>query len=78
MEALSILSQKQAMKAEMQVLFDKYTQDLVDPPNDCQPVGCPWVFFVKYSPDGTVECLKERLVAKGYTRQMGLIILNQW
>nr|GEU80860.1 putative ribonuclease H-like domain-containing protein [Tanacetum cinerariifolium] len=33
-----------------------------------KPVGCRWIFTIKYKPDGTVERYKARLVSKGYTQ----------
>ncbi|CAL2259305.1 unnamed protein product [Prunus armeniaca] len=33
-----------------------------------KPIGCRWVFIVKYNVDGTVERYKARLVAKGFTQ----------
>ncbi|RVW27824.1 Retrovirus-related Pol polyprotein from transposon RE2 [Vitis vinifera] len=36
------------------------------------PVGCKWVFTVKYNPDGKVERYKARLVAKGFTQTFGI------
>ena len=39
------------------------------------PIGCKWVYKVKFNPDGSVERYKARLVAKGYT-QRGLDFLE--
>ena len=35
-------------------------------------MGCHWVYTVKVSPDGQVDRLKARFVAKGYTQKYGL------
>ncbi|CAL8157410.1 unnamed protein product [Prunus armeniaca] len=37
-----------------------------------KPVGCRWVFIVKYNADGTVERYKARLVAKRFTQTYGV------
>nr|GFA67783.1 putative reverse transcriptase, RNA-dependent DNA polymerase [Tanacetum cinerariifolium] len=37
-----------------------------------KPVGCRWIFTVKYKPDGTVERYKAWLVAKGHTQTYGI------
>ena len=37
-------------------------------PRGKKPVGCKWVFIVKYKVDGTVERYKARLVVKGFTQ----------
>lgn len=40
----------------------------MDLPKGKKPVGCKWVFTVKYKADGTLKRYKTRLVAKGYTQ----------
>ena len=42
------------------------TWDLVDPPQHCKPIGCKWVYKVKYNTDSLVNRYKARLVAKGF------------
>ena len=34
-------------------------------------VGCRWVYRVKVRLDGLVDCLKARLVVKGYAQKYG-------
>ncbi|XP_061374023.1 uncharacterized mitochondrial protein AtMg00820-like [Gastrolobium bilobum] len=48
------------------------TWDLVPAPPEKSIVGCRWVFTVKVGPDGHVDCLTARLVAKGFTQIFGL------
>ncbi|RVW63837.1 Retrovirus-related Pol polyprotein from transposon RE1 [Vitis vinifera] len=37
-----------------------------------KPVGCRWIYIVKYKADGSIERFKARLVAKGYTQTYGI------
>ena len=37
-----------------------------------RPVGCKYVFKIKYKPDGTIEKYKVRLVAQGFLQQEGI------
>ena len=35
-------------------------------------MGCRWIYKVKYKPDGSVDKIKARLVAQGYTQTVGV------
>ena len=61
-----------AMEEEMHALAENETWDLVDAPTGEKPIGCRWVYKVKYNTDGFVNRYKARLVAKGYAQQQGV------
>ena len=63
---------KAAMDDEMNALIRNGTWKIVILPKDKKPVGCKWVFTIKYNSDGLVERYKARLVAKGYTQEYGI------
>ncbi|RVW26227.1 Retrovirus-related Pol polyprotein from transposon RE2 [Vitis vinifera] len=63
-EALSHPGWRQAMVDEMVVLHSNGTWDLVSLPPGKPTVGCHWIYTVKVGPDGQVNRLKARLVAK--------------
>ena len=44
-------------------------RDLVDVPKGIKPIGCMWVYKIKYNTDDSVNRYKARLVAKGYAHQ---------
>ncbi|KOM38441.1 hypothetical protein LR48_Vigan03g182300 [Vigna angularis] len=48
------------------------TWELVPLPLGKKTVGCRWVFAIKVGPNGDIDRLKVRLVAKGYTQVYGL------
>ena len=45
----------QAMKEEYDTLMKNNTWTLVSLPPGRQPIGCKWVFRVKYHPDGSIN-----------------------
>ncbi|PNX92270.1 retrovirus-related Pol polyprotein from transposon TNT 1-94 [Trifolium pratense] len=60
-----------AMDEELRALHDNGTWSLQHLPPNKNPVGCKWVYKIKFNPDGTIERYKARLVAKGYSQIEG-------
>ena len=57
------------MNKEISALQENQTWEVVSLPANKKPIGCKWVYKVKYKADGTIERYKARLVAKGYTQK---------
>ncbi|KAM1818379.1 hypothetical protein ACFX11_000180 [Malus domestica] len=71
-EAMSDIDSKrwqEAMKSEMDSMYQNQVWTLVDPPEGIVPFGNKWVFKRKIGVDGNVETYKARLVAKGYRQK---------
>ncbi|XP_068497934.1 uncharacterized protein [Phaseolus vulgaris] len=64
------------MADELATLSTNNTWTLVPLPSGKKSVGCRWVYKVKHKLDDTIDCYKERLVAKGYTQLEGLDFLD--
>jgi Reverse transcriptase (RNA-dependent DNA polymerase) len=62
----------QAMEEELNALYKNETWTLVKLPEGKKPVGCKWVFTIKFDAQGNVERYKARLVAKGFTQTYGI------
>lgn len=60
------------MKEELSALHKNETWTLVKLPEGKRPVGCKWVFTIKFNVQGNVERYKARLVAKGFTQTYGI------
>ena len=52
--------------------MENQTWSLVEPPKECNVIGCKWVFRVKYDGNGNVKCFKSRLVAQGFSQRHGV------
>ena len=71
-EALADPRWKAAMNEEMKSLQKNETWELVECPPRKKPVGCRWIYTVKYKANGSIERFKARLVAKEYTQTYGI------
>ncbi|WJZ93061.1 hypothetical protein VitviT2T_012024 [Vitis vinifera] len=63
---------KAAVDEEVRALEKNGTWEITDLPRGKKPVGCKWIFTVKYKADGNVDRYKARLVAKGFTQSYGI------
>ncbi|XP_074271111.1 uncharacterized protein LOC141595037 [Silene latifolia] len=63
---------REAMSKEIEALEKNKTWKVVTLPNGKKPIGCKWVYKIKYKADGTVERYKARLVAQGFTQVEGV------
>ena len=60
------------MKEEFDALSKNHTWDLVTLPPGKSVVGCKWIYKIKTRSDGSIECYKARLIAKGFTQEYGI------
>jgi len=67
----------QAMLDELNALQNSGTWELISLPSGKFVVGCKWVFAIKVGRDGTIDRLKDRLVAKVLVWTIVILFL-QW
>jgi hypothetical protein len=63
---------EKAMEVEHESLMKIKTWDLTSLPSGKKPIGCKWVYKVKYKADGTLKKYKARLVAKLFSQREGI------
>ena len=56
----------EAMKSEIESIYENKVWTLVDLPDDRQAIDNKWIFKKKTDPDGNITVYKARLVAKGF------------
>ncbi|KAK0577899.1 hypothetical protein LWI29_001989 [Acer saccharum] len=71
-EALEKSEWRVTIQEEMNALKKNGTWELSNLPEGKRPVGCKWIFTIKYNPDGSVSRYKARLVVKGFTQTYGI------
>ena len=62
----------QAMKSEMESMYENQVWKLVIPLEGVKPIECKCIFKRKTDADGNVTIHKARLVAKGFRRVQGV------
>lgn len=63
---------RKAMIEEIKALEQNETWEVFNPSQGKKPIGCRWVYKIKYNVGGEVEHYKAMLVAKGYTQLEGI------
>ena len=62
----------EAMKSEIESMYENRAWTLVDLPDDRQAIENKWIFKNKIDADGNVTIYKARLVAKGFRQVQGV------
>ncbi|GJV65846.1 ribonuclease H-like domain-containing protein [Tanacetum coccineum] len=62
---------KYAMNNEIEALYRNNTWTICDLPLGRKPIGCKWIWKIKYKAPGEIERYKSRLVAKGFSQREG-------
>jgi len=63
---------RNAMNEEYDSLMKNKTWELVELPENKVPIGRKWLYKLKFKADGSIDKYKERLVAKGYSKNEGI------
>ncbi|XP_054789358.1 uncharacterized mitochondrial protein AtMg00820-like [Prosopis cineraria] len=71
-EALEIPEWRNAVMEEIRALEKNGTWEIVERPRGKKLLSCKWVFTPKYKADSTLDKLKARLVARGFTQTYGI------
>nr|GEW19606.1 putative ribonuclease H-like domain-containing protein [Tanacetum cinerariifolium] len=61
-----------AMNKEIKALNKNHTWGITELPPGRKPIGCKWIYNIKYKANGEIERYKARLVAKGFNQREGI------
>lgn len=62
----------QAIQAEWLALERISTWQLVEAQPNIKPIGCKWIYKVKFHANGSIKRFEARLMAKGFNKIKGL------
>ncbi|GJX12657.1 putative RNA-directed DNA polymerase [Tanacetum coccineum] len=71
-EAINDNNWVEAMNNEMEALNRNQTWEITDLPKGRRPIGCKWIYIIKYKSNGEIERYKSRLVVKGLSQSEGI------
>ena len=71
-QAMKFVEWCDAMAKEIQALESNNTWSLCSLPKRKLPIGCKWVYKIKYWSDGSIERYKTHFVTKDYTQVEGI------
>jgi hypothetical protein len=60
------------MLEEYKSIIKNNVWDIVPRPEDKSMVSSKWIYKIKHAADGSVENIKERFVARGFTQKEGI------
>lgn len=60
---------KQTMTAELQALIDNHISSIIDLTPRKIPIGCKWIYKIKYNYVVCIDMYKAMLLTEGYTRR---------
>lgn len=75
-QAVKIPEWQQAMSEELTALKATNTWTVQPLPEGKRAIGCKWVYKAKLMADGSLDRYKARLVAQGFTQQVGIDFLD--
>ena len=71
-EAMKYDCWRKAVQEELDALQINHTWDIVSCPSSITPIGCKWVFSIKFKSDGSFDRCKARLVTLGNRQEYGV------
>jgi len=60
---------RKEMQCEYDAVIKNQIRKIVECPNYVKPIGCKWVYRIKYKANGEIDKYKARLVTKGFAQK---------